>query len=90
MIRVLCLIAVVAPALCGGCAAPQSGGPAIDAAKRSDRPEACDAELRAFVAVTRLAKLPGEEWSTYEPALEALKEQILDCVQDSYGSGISI
>jgi hypothetical protein len=45
----------------------------------------CDAELRAFVAVAKLAKQGGEDWVLYQPALDAMKDQIMDCVQDTVG-----
>jgi hypothetical protein len=45
----------------------------------------CDAELRAFVAVAKLAKQGGDDWTVYQPAIDAMKDQILDCVQDTSG-----
>ena len=54
------------------------------AAPLAPRFSACDAEMRAFVAVTRLARQHGEDWTLFEPAIEAMKEQVVDCVQDGY------
>src|SRR3954466_1378597 len=67
MSRLLPLLAVIAPLACGGCAVPQGAGADRQA---NNRPIACDAELRAFVAVTRLAREQGEEPAVYEAALE--------------------
>lgn len=47
----------------------------------------CREEMRAYVEITKLAKLHGEGWVVFEPAVEALKQQILDCLDDKTGSG---
>jgi hypothetical protein len=65
--------------LAGGCAVrPDDPGP-VD-----PQLSACAAELRAFVAVSRLARQHGDDWSLFEPAIEAMKDQVADCVQDAY------
>lgn len=51
---------------------------------------ACDSEIKAFVALTRLAKQQGSNWHIYEPALEAMQDQIMDCIDDSYPNPIGI
>jgi hypothetical protein len=51
---------------------------------------ACDAEIKAFVALTKLAKQLGDDWQIYEPALQALQDQILDCVDDNYPDPLPI
>jgi hypothetical protein len=51
---------------------------------------ACDAEIRAFVALTKLAKQLGDDWQIYAPAIEAMRDQILDCVDDNYPDPVSI
>jgi hypothetical protein len=51
---------------------------------------ACESEIRAFVALTRLAKQAGDNWQIYQPALEALQEQIMDCVEDVYPNPVPI
>jgi hypothetical protein len=61
----------------------------VDAAKLLRFP-ACESEIRAFVALTRLARQAGDNWRIYEPALEALQDQIMDCVEDSYPNPIPI
>jgi hypothetical protein len=43
--------------------------------------------MRAYVEITKLAKLHGEGWMVYEPAVDALKQQILDCLDDKTGNG---
>jgi hypothetical protein len=42
--------------------------------------------MRAYVELTRLAKLHGEGWEVFAPAVDALKQQILDCVDDKTGA----
>jgi hypothetical protein len=51
---------------------------------------ACENEIRAFVALTRLARQLGDNWRVYEPALEAMQDQVLDCVEDSYPNPVGI
>jgi hypothetical protein len=62
---------------------------ATDAARLLRFP-ACESEIKAFVALTRLAKQAGDNWRIYEPALDALQEQIMDCVEDSYPNPVPI
>ncbi len=50
----------------------------------------CSAEIDAFVAMVDLARQAGEHWQIYEPALDALKDQLMDCVDDSYPSPLAI
>jgi hypothetical protein len=90
MVRPLVLLALIAPLAATGCAAAQPDRAEGVSAEPARQPSACDAELRAFVAVSKLARQQGEEWTIFEPAIEALKEQIMDCVQDSYGGAVSI
>jgi hypothetical protein len=51
---------------------------------------ACENEIRALVALTRLARQLGDNWRVYEPALEAMQDQVLDCVEDSYPNPVGI
>jgi hypothetical protein len=51
---------------------------------------ACESEIKAFVALTRLARQAGDNWQIYQPALDALQDQIMDCVEDSYPNPIPI
>jgi hypothetical protein len=60
------------------------------AAAKLPRFPACENEIKAFVALTRLARQLGDNWRVYEPALEALQDQILDCVEESYPNPVAI
>ena len=59
-------------------------------AASAGRYPACEAEIKAFMALAKLAKQAGENWHIYEPALQALKDQILDCVDDNYPDPLPI
>jgi len=92
MRRSLLILAALAPLAVGACATPTSpvfGPDASPASGAAKRPSECDAELGAFVAVMKLAR-QADDWTIYQPAIDALKEQIMDCVQDSYGGTQSI
>lgn len=80
---VLCVALLLAAS---GCAS--GGGDASFAAL--PRFPACDNEIKAFVALTRLAKQLGTDWRIYEPALQAMQDQILDCIDDSYPNPVGI
>jgi hypothetical protein len=51
---------------------------------------ACESEIKAFVNLTRLARQAGDNWQIYQPALDALQDQIMDCVEDSYPNPVPI
>ena len=72
------LLAACAPAAPTTEAAP----PAIAA---SDIPPIpiCRDEMRAYVELARLAKQHGDGWVVFEPAVDALKQQIMDCIDDN-------
>jgi hypothetical protein len=40
----------------------------------------CRDEMRAYVELTKLAKLHGDGWQVFSPAVDALKQQIIDCM----------
>lgn len=42
----------------------------------------CRNEMLAYVELTRLAKLHGDDWDVFAPAVDAMKQQILDCLDD--------
>ena len=84
---VLCAVLALAASACA--TAVKDDALAVDAAKLLRFP-ACESEIKAFVALTRLAKQAGDNWRVYEPALEALQDQIMDCVEDSYPSPVAI
>ncbi|MBV9522800.1 MAG: hypothetical protein JO010_08405 [Alphaproteobacteria bacterium] len=64
--------------------------PFAAAVERLPRFPACDAEINALVALVRLARQLGSDWQVYEPALEVMQDQVIDCVQDSYPNPIGI
>jgi hypothetical protein len=77
--------------LCGtSCAQLAGAGDDTQLTGSVARFPACDAEIKAFVALTKLAKQLGDDWQIYEPALEALQDQILDCVDDNYPDPVPI
>jgi hypothetical protein len=77
--------------LCGtSCAQLGGAGDDTQLASGMGRFPACDAEIKAFVALTKLAKQLGDDWQIYEPALQALQDQILDCVDDNYPDPLPI
>jgi hypothetical protein len=71
------------------CAGDPAGG-AWPVSSSAPRPTACDEEMRAFVAVSQLAKKYHGDWRLFEPAIEAMRDQILDCVDDSYPTRVGI
>jgi|SRR5580658_4814256 hypothetical protein len=86
----LCRLALLAAASAlAACAAgtDTTRGTALSASS-SDLPSIpiCRDEMRAYVELTRLAKLHGEGWEVFAPAVDALKQQILDCVDDKTGA----
>ncbi len=69
------------------CASPPAGTApeAALAVSTADLPPVpiCRDEMVAYIELTRLAKQHGEGWTIFEPAVDALKQQILDCIDDS-------
>jgi hypothetical protein len=51
---------------------------------------ACEKEIGAFLRTLTLARQAGEDWEIFEPALEEMEDQMLDCVADSYPDPIPI
>jgi hypothetical protein len=43
----------------------------------------CRDEMRAYLELARLAKQHGEGWIVFEPAVDALKQQIINCIDDN-------
>jgi len=86
--RLLVLILLLA---CSACTTlPQRRGEALESAAGLPRYPACESEIKAFIELTKLAKEFGENWRIYQPALEAMQDQIMDCVDDNYPDPISI
>ena len=79
----LALVALAAGAL-AACASGDATRATPISVSSSELPSIpiCRDEMRAYVELTKLAKLHGEGWVFFEPAVEALKQQILDCLDD--------
>jgi hypothetical protein len=85
----LCLLLLGGMAACANVGAPRDD--AFTAAISSlPRFPACDAEIGALVSLVRLARQLGSNWQVYEPALQALQDQVVDCVEDSYPNPLGI
>ena len=74
--------------LLGACAPgattrPDAAVPGITAVDLPPIP-VCRDEMRAFVELARLAKLHGDGWVVFEPAVDALKQQIIDCIGENH------
>jgi hypothetical protein len=82
----LAALAVIAAAL-AACAGNGTTSGAALTVSSGDLPSIpiCRDEMRAYVELTRLAKLHGEGWTVFAPAVDALKQQILDCLDDNTG-----
>lgn len=78
-------LATLSLAACASPPAATTPPEASLAASPSDLPPVpiCRDEMLAFVELTRLAKLHGEGWTVFGPAVDALKQQILDCIDDN-------
>jgi hypothetical protein len=82
MVRLVACFVLAMPVLAGCASMPRDPDPVIPS--QLNRFSACDAEMRAFVTIARLVGQQGDNWSVYEPALQAMRDQIIDCVEDSY------
>lgn len=76
------LSGLVLSACVGQVDAPRSAALSVAAGDLPPIP-ICREEMRAYVELTRLAKLHGEGWAVFDPAVAALKQQILDCLGDN-------
>jgi 7-cyano-7-deazaguanine synthase in queuosine biosynthesis len=67
-----------------GCAASEPADPTIGASE-ADLPPIpfCRDEMVAFIELSQLARTHGEGWILFSPAIEALKQRIVDCVGDA-------
>jgi len=82
-LRPLALLLALALA---GCAAGQADDPPPPAADtEAELPPIpfCHDQMSAYVQLVRLARAQGEGWIVFAPALDALRQQIVDCVGDS-------
>jgi hypothetical protein len=64
------------------CASPEPKDPPPAAAELPPIPY-CRDEMIAYVELTRLARAQGDGWTVFLPAMTALQEEIVDCVQDA-------
>jgi len=71
-------------AACAPAATTTESGPRGIAAADLPPIPICRDEMRAFVELARLAKLHGDGWVVFEPAVAALKQQIIDCIGDNH------
>jgi hypothetical protein len=83
----LCAVVILGIAGCAGVAGTKDNPLVMSAGQRFP---ACDAEITAFIALTKLAKQLGDNWGVYEPALDAMQEQIANCVDDNYPDPLPI
>jgi hypothetical protein len=42
----------------------------------------CEPEIRAFVEIARFARSHGESWTLFSDAIDAMKAQVVTCVDD--------
>ena len=78
-------------AMLAGCAASGAPRPAAPDATLMSAPmlpaalqlfPQCEAEIRAFVEMTRFARSYGANWIVFSDAIEAMKAQVVACVDD--------
>lgn len=81
----LLAVPLLAPAACAGPTAPRPvlAVPMVAASELPPIP-VCRNEMRAYVEITKLAKLHGGGWTVFQPAIDAMKQQIGDCVGDIF------
>ena len=70
-------------AACAPAATTSEAAAPIDSAADLPPIPICRDEMRAFVELAHLAKLHGDGWVVFEPAVDALKQQILDCIDEN-------
>ena len=73
---------VIALAL-GACAAPEAEEPPAAATAELPPIPFCRDEMIAYVELARLARAQGDGWTVFLPAMTALRQQIVDCVDDA-------
>jgi len=83
-LRLAALLALSALPLSACAGASDRPRQAVLSASSSDLPPIpiCRDEMLAYVELTRLAKLHGNDWEIFSPAVDAMKQQILDCLDD--------
>jgi hypothetical protein len=83
-------LVLLALAGCAGLASNPDDAFNAAAATLPKRYPACADEIKAFVALTRLATQMTDTSDVLQPAIEALREQVMDCVTDSYPNPLPI
>lgn len=58
----------------------------VVASAAASRFPACESEIKAFFALNRLAMRSGDERPDFETALEAMQDQMTECVDDNYSN----
>jgi hypothetical protein len=43
----------------------------------------CMRQMQAFIDITTLAKSYGRDWQLFDDAIDDLREQVLDCIEDA-------
>jgi hypothetical protein len=66
----------------GACGTPEPDDPSPAEAELPPIPF-CHDEMIAYVELTRLARSQGDGWTVFLPAMTALRQQIVDCVDDA-------
>jgi hypothetical protein len=78
-------------AMLAGCAASGASRPAASDATLMSAPmlpaalqlfPQCEAEIRAFIEMARFARNYGENWILFSDAIDAMKAQVVACVDD--------
>jgi hypothetical protein len=78
------ILLLLALAGCAGMGAKQQEAFNAAAATLPKRYPACADEIKAYVALIRLATQMSDSSDVLQPALDALRDQVMDCVADSY------
>ena len=85
------LLPLLTLAACAPAPPASETGPAVDTAAELPPIPVCRDEMRAFVELAHLAKQHGDGWVVFEPAVDALKQQIINCIdenRDRLNSGV--
>ena len=78
------LLLALALAACAASHEPADPAPSIQVSE-GDLPPIpfCRDEMIAFVELNQLARTHGDGWFVFSPAIEALKQRIVDCVEET-------
>ncbi|HWG80005.1 MAG TPA: hypothetical protein VN681_09535 [Stellaceae bacterium] len=70
-------------AACAPAAPTNEAAAPVDSAADLPPIPICRDEMRAFIELAHLAKRHGDGWVVFEPAVDALKQQIIDCIDEN-------